>query len=151
MDMDKEALEQVLAHRESELVEVEKKLESVRADMQKQRLLKEEIRVLRDVLAINGQPSLFADPKTKQADETLVAALRRVLKASQVPLTAPQITERLRKEGRVFKRRDGKPITGTDRVRNVILRYGEDAPEHRRYFRRLQESNGTFYESLEKD
>jgi predicted nuclease with TOPRIM domain len=147
--MDKEALQQVLAQREAELDEVEKRLEAVRVDMQKQRLLKEEIKLLRGALNGGAQLALSIEPiETSPDKELLIDALRRVLKASPTRMSAPEITARLRKEGRRFNKKDKN---GTNTVRGLLLGYGENAPERRRYFRRIQLEEGTFYESIEKD
>ena len=147
--MDRDAIQQVLTQRVAELDEVQKRLEAVRVDMQKQRLLEAEIKVLRGVLNGGTQPGLFDEPiKTKAKEELLIDAVRRVLKAAQDPMTAPQVAERLRKEGRRFKKKDKN---GTNTVRGLLLGYGDKAPEQRRYFRRIQTEDGTFYESLEKE
>jgi hypothetical protein len=147
--MDREAIRQVLTQRIAELDEVEKRLEAVRVDMQKQRLLKEEIRILQAALNDGAGTSFYDEPdNTKPRKELLIDAVRRVLGASSVPMSAPQISERLRKEGRQFKKSDR---TGTNSVRSLLMGYGEKARESRRCFRRIQRETDTVYELIKKD
>lgn len=146
--MDRDAIQQILTQRVAELDEVEKRLESVRVDMQKQRLLSEEVKLLRSALNGSIEPSAEESVKTRPAAEKHIDAVRRVLKASLEPMTAPVIAERLCKEGRQFRANDKK---GTNTVRGLLVGYGETAPAHRQYFRRLEMEDGTYYESLEKD
>ena len=146
--MDMEALKSVRAQRARELAEVEKRLEDVQSDIEKRRLLKAELAVIDRALG-DKEPNLFSDTETlAKPSETLVSAIRRVLASASNPLSAPQISEQLRAEGRVFK---GKDKQGTNTVRGILLNYGDNAPEHRRYFRRIKDDKGSVYELIKKE
>ena len=151
--MDTELLKQIRAELALELREVQDRLKAYRNDIDSERKLKAQIETIDFRIGTPSQETFFGKPEqgpeSGKVEEKLIDALRRVLKASD-PLTAPQVSGTLRNEGRVFKNRKGKIVTGTNVIRNMLMRYGVDAPEHRRYFRRIEGGGETVYESLEK-